>query len=220
MKTILLSAYLLIMLFSCKSDNMLTNEDKSKILKIIKEVNNIFQPEELNLIQSPVTKDWRRYDQLMTTVDENLRASIVSDKLVLLKTLNVITKSLLDELEYSQSKNESINFAMLLTSHQFGDHLYRVLPLKYEIGKEYCEEVGDGFLPEYTSMTDSEFDDFLKSRITLVKNKKAVFSMPYIETSIPFCEDSDRYYYLVNYYFQKDRDENWFLDNVKIELVE
>ena len=127
--------------------------------------------------------------------------------------MNIATDDFIKRLHKTFEKNDTINFGMLLTNHAYGDQMLKVLPKREDVYKEDCDDwLGDD---EIISMSEEEFVNFLQERIYAVSSKKAVFRNPYIETSLALCQGRSSENYV--YYFIKNKEGKWLLDDIKIE---
>jgi len=216
MKNLLILTIMSLMFSNCTTDYQLTGEDKNEILKRMNTLNELFQPENDIITYSTQRNRWEYFDGTEIFKEERLKAN--REKLNKLKLLNICTDSYASKLEQRLEK-DNINWGILLMNHEYGDHLIKVLPEKDNIYQEYDMEVWEGD-EEMLAMSDEEFASFLKERIEAVSSKKAYMKIPYSEISILYSQNYYRDAYNVLYYFIKNKQNQWLLDDIKVEKEE
>jgi len=205
---------------SCTSNYEISNDDKDQLFNNLTKLNECFNPLEKVVVFNNTQKKWEYYDGSGTFLSDSELNKMIIEKIEQIKTFNILSDFFLNRIEKSLNIKENVNLGVLLTSHEFGDQMIRILPKKINVDNEYCLEyewLGD---EEFLNMNDDEFKLFLITRISQISSKKAVFKIPYAEASVTPCDQHKREKYNYSYYFIKNKDGKWLIDDIKIEKTE
>jgi len=208
-----------VMYSNCTTNYQLTGEEKDEIFDKISALNQFFYPKEKVITLNTYSSKWVFYDGSGTEVGDGKHEELIKEQLKELESLQITSKDFIKRMYEELDKNDTINWGILLMNHEYGDHLIKVLPEKDNIYQEYDMEVWEGD-EEMLAMSDEEFASFLKERIEAVSSKKAYMKIPYSEISILYSQNYYRDAYNVLYYFIKNKQNQWLLDDIKVEKEE
>lgn len=217
MKNLLILINICIMMYSCNSNVQVSTDDKNQIFDILTLLENYFHPKENIINLNTRSNKWIYYNGRGTEVSDSDRIALIILNIKKIEENHLASDDYLVMLKKSFDVNNNVNLGMILTNHQFGDQMLRVVPTRRSVDNEYCLEGEWDGDEEYLNMSDLEFASFLKTRIHAISKNRALYTVPYAEASITICNQAERKYYNYNYYFIKGKDGKWLLDDIRIE---
>lgn len=214
MKKLVILIMISIMLNNCDYNTQMSEQEKNEVYKKVLKLNSLYETESEIIVYNSWSKRWEFL--LGQGLTENRRIKIIEKSIKKLESLNIASADYLEKIHKDFKKTDTVNLGILLTSHKYGDQLIRLFPKRANVFQEYSLPTFEGD-EKIMSMSEEEFSSFIKDRIRSLGSSNVFIKFPYTELSTLFEDHSGRRHHYVNYYFIKNKNGEWLLNDIKIE---
>lgn len=209
---------IILIFFACMSNFELTSEDKNQILSQLKVLQNWYGPKENTIYWRAKVNKWVLHDGGAKEVTNQFRIEFVKDKTESLDKLKITSPEYMSKIKETLKNIDTVNLGILLSNNTLGDNICKIISEKEDINVTIWDDwLGD---EEYLNMTDTDFDEFLKSRIIPEGKNEAKYIVPYFEISLRSPSLSEREDYAYVFHFIKSKEGIWLFNNLSIELID